>query len=121
MAEKEKMQRLRSFATVDFPTLRHRPSGPSSRRIPGSRETSSYRSAASPKKRLKGYTEVVSTLDRRTSQTGGDPPPPGCGFHSGLTPLPRSTLRLSRMMTRTALAEVIKTPSRVHQCRRASS
>ncbi|KAG0701139.1 hypothetical protein GWK47_025388 [Chionoecetes opilio] len=109
MAEKEKMAKaensrrgpFRLFVTVIWTIVPGE--------FPVSRETSSQVSS-SPKKRLKVTPEVVSALDRTNlSDRKATPLLQAVASSSGLTPASRSTLRRSRMMTRTALAEDIKT------------
>jgi len=82
MAEKEKMAKAEKLATVDLSDSSSPSSGPSSQENSPFRGETSSQVSSSPKKRLKVTPEVVAS---------------------------RSTLRRSRMMTRTALAEDIKT------------
>jgi len=110
MAEKEKMAKAEKLATVDLSDSSSPSSGPSSQENSPFRGETSSQVSSSPKKRLKVTPEVVSALDRTNlSDRKATHLLQAVASSSGLTPASRSTLRRSRMMTRTALAEDIKT------------
>ncbi|KAG0700981.1 hypothetical protein GWK47_025409 [Chionoecetes opilio] len=110
MAEKEKMAKAEKFATVDLSDSSSPSSGPSSQEN-SPFEGKHHRRSAAPQEAAEGYTGKWSL--RWTGRTSQNRKAThllqAVVSQSGLTPASRSTLRRSRMMTRTALAEDIKT------------
>ncbi|KAG0715488.1 hypothetical protein GWK47_011822 [Chionoecetes opilio] len=102
MAEKEKMAKAEKLRRWTFPTLRHRHLDHRPRRIPRSRGNI-IAGQELPQEAAEGYTGKGSLRGQdEPLRPEGDPTSSRfVASSSGLTPASQSTLRRSRMMTRT--------------------